>query len=93
MSDVMQKDEFHGLMQFVYQGNILVEEELTEENDENGGAPLAQRLLWSRTVRDERPQAHCREFCMEEILTDMEEDPKCVFLQESHLARAGGQRG
>ena len=31
MSDVMQKDEFHGLMRFVYQGNILVEEELTEE--------------------------------------------------------------
>ena len=81
MSDVMQKDEFHGLMQFVYQGDIEVPEELTEENDENGVAPLAQRLLqFAHRYEMNGLKRHC-EGCMEEILTHME-DPKCEFLQE-----------
>ena len=82
MSDVMQKDEFHGLMQFVYQGNIVVDEDLTWENDANGVDPLAQRLLqFAHRYEMNGLKRHC-EFCMEEYLQpDLMDHPKCEFLQ------------
>ena len=82
MSDVMQKDEFHGLMQFVYQGNIVVDEDLTWENDANGVDPLAQRLLqFAHRYEMNGLKRHC-EFCMEEYLQPgLMDHPKCEFLQ------------
>ena len=81
MSDVMRKDEFHGLMRYVYHGAIEVECEVEPDAPTHPTPSLAEKLLpIAHKYELNGLKRHC-EGRLEEALSGLE-DVGCVVLRE-----------